>query len=328
MRPQRFKPLSLKKLTTYSLRERKSKVRLEDFAKPWTPGGSFQSFLESLPHLLAAQDFQAIAAALLKARTENRTIHWAMGAHVIKVGLNPVLIALMEQGFVSALSLNGAGVIHDTELAMVGRTSEDVDQELGKGTFGMARETATFLNRSISQGDKKGLGLGRAVGQALLASGFTFLSASLLATACRLDIPVTVHVAIGTDIIHLHPSMDARATGKTSHRDFQTFCSVVRSLEEGAFINIGSAVVLPEVFLKAITLVRNLGFPLNHFTTVNLDFIRHYRPSTNVVHRPTMEGGKGYYLVGHHELMVPLLAASLLEGWGREGRKACQKRRK
>jgi hypothetical protein len=328
MKPQQFKPLSLKKLSTYSLRERKSKVSLEDFARSWTPGGSFQSFLESLPHLLAAEDFLAVVSALLKARKGDKTLHWAMGAHVIKVGLNPVLIALMEQGFISALSLNGAGVIHDTELAMVGRTSEDVDQELGKGTFGMARETATFLNRAISQGDKKDLGLGRAVGQALTAARFPFLSTSLLATAFRLDIPVTVHVAIGTDIIHLHPSMDARATGKASHRDFQTFCAVVRSLEEGAFINIGSAVVLPEVFLKAITLVRNLGFPLNHFTTVNMDFIRHYRPSTNVVRRPTMEGGRGYYLVGHHELMVPLLAASLLEGWGREGVNACQKQGK
>jgi hypothetical protein len=260
-----------------------------------------------------------VVEAMLAARQAGKTLHWSMGAHVIKVGLNPILIALMKEGFVSALSLNGAGIIHDTELAMVGQTSEDVDRELGSGTFGMSRETAHFLNRSISKGAEKGLGLGEAVGHALLGSKFPFLSHSLLAMACQMDIPVTVHVAIGTDIIHLHPSMDARATGQTSHKDFRTFCSVVRSLENGVFLNIGSAVILPEVFLKAVTLVRNLGYPLSHFTTVNMDFIRHYRSSTNVVHRPTLEGGKGYYLIGHHELMVPLLAAALLEGWGKTG---------
>jgi hypothetical protein len=190
-----------------------------------------------------------------------------------------------------------------------------VDRELGTGNFGMCRETAQFLNRSIKKGTAKGQGIGEALGDSLLRSKFPFLADSLLANARELEIPVTVHVAIGTDIIHLHPSMDARATGQGTYRDFQTFCSVVRSLEKGVFINIGSAVILPEVFLKAVTLVRNLGFPLTHFTTVNLDFIRHYRPATNVVHRPTLEGGQGYYLIGHHEFMVPLLAAALLEGW-------------
>jgi hypothetical protein len=310
---------ALKGLKTYSLKDRRSKVSLEDFARPWTPGDSFEAFLERLPNLLGAKDFQAVVKAMVTARLADKTIHWAMGAHVIKVGLNPILIELMKQGFVSALSLNGAGVIHDTELAMVGKTSEDVDQELGKGTFGMCRETAQFINHSIKKGAEKGLGIGEAVGQALLRSNFPFLASSLLATARFLDIPVTVHVAIGTDIIHLHPSMDARATGQASHRDFQTFCGVVRSLEDGVFINIGSAVILPEVFLKAITLVRNLGYPLSHFTTVNMDFIRHYRPATNVVHRPTLEGGQGYYLIGCHEIMVPLLGAALLEGWDRQG---------
>jgi hypothetical protein len=327
-KPKPFEPLNPRKLKTYSLQERKSKVHLDDFARPWSPGSPFQTFLESLPHLLAAQDLRSIVSAILNSRREGKTLHWAMGAHVIKVGLNPILIALMQQGFISALSMNGAGIIHDAELAMVGRTSEDVDQELGRGTFGMSQETASFLNKSIKEGAKKGLGLGRSVGQALIQGGFPFLSSSLLAEACRLDIPLTVHVAIGTDIIHLHPSMDARATGLASYRDFQTFCSVVRSLEEGVFINIGSAVIIPEVFLKAVTLVRNLGFVLNCFTTVNMDFIRHYRPSTNVVHRPTLGGGKGYYLIGHHELMVPLLAASLLEGWNPSKPKACQKRPK
>ncbi|MFH0788754.1 MAG: hypothetical protein V2B13_14230 [Pseudomonadota bacterium] len=309
---------ALKGLKTYSLKDRKSKVSLEDFARPWTPGNSFEAFLESLPNLLGSKDLRSIVRAMLAAKKADKTLHWAMGAHVIKVGLNPILIELMKQGFISALSLNGAGVIHDTELAMVGRTSEDVDQELGKGTFGMCRETAQFINLSIKKGAGKGLGIGEAVGRSLLKSKFPFLSSSLLATARSLDIPVTVHVAIGTDIIHLHPSMDAKATGQATHRDFQTFCSVVRSLENGVFLNIGSAVILPEVFLKAVTLVRNLGYPLTHLTTINMDFIRHYRPATNVVHRPTLEGGQGYYLIGCHELMIPLLAAALLEGWDRQ----------
>jgi hypothetical protein len=308
---------SLRRLKTYPLKERKSKVSLEDFAQPWTPGNPFGSFLETLPNILSAKDFRAVVLKILAARKAGKTLHWSMGAHVIKVGLNPILIGLMKQGFISALSLNGAGIIHDTELAMIGRTSEDVDKELGAGSFGMSRETAYFLNRSIRRGADKGLGLGEAIGDALLGSKFPFLSCSLLAMARQMDIPVTVHVAIGTDIIHLHPSMDARATGQTTHQDFQIFCSVVRSLENGVFLNIGSAVILPEIFLKAVTLVRNLGYPLANFTTVNMDFIRQYRPYTNVVHRPTLEGGQGYSLVGPHELMVPLLAAAVLEGWGR-----------
>lgn len=317
MKPKGIPPSALKRLTTYSLKDRKSKVCLDDFAKPWLPGNSLETFLGNLPNLLGAKDFRSIVTAMLAARKSDKVIHWAMGAHVIKVGLNPVLIGLMKEGFISALSLNGAGVIHDTELAMVGHTSEDVDQELGTGAFGMCRETAHFLNRAIKRGAENGLGLGEAVGVALLKAKFPFLSSSLLATARRLDIPVTVHVAIGTDIIHLHPSMDAEATGQATYRDFQTFCSMVRSLEKGVFINIGSAVILPEVFLKAVTLIRNLGYPLTDFTTVNLDFIHHYRPATNVVRRPTREGGRGYYLIGHHELMVPLLAAAMMEGWDR-----------
>lgn len=308
---------ALKGLKTYSLKDRKSKVSLDDFARPWSPGSSFVSFLETLPNLLAAKDLRSVISAILTAKKTDKTIHWAMGAHVIKVGLNPILIDLMRRGFISALSLNGAGIIHDAELAMVGQTSEDVDQELGKGTFGMSQETAAFLNRSIKKGAEKGLGIGGAVGRSLVESKFPFLSSSILAEAFRLEIPVTVHVAIGTDIIHLHPSMDARATGQATYKDFQTFCSLVRSLEDGVFINMGSAVILPEVFLKAVTLVRNLGYPLSRFTTVNMDFIRHYRPATNIVHRPTMEGGQGYYLIGHHELLVPLVAAALLDGWDR-----------
>lgn len=307
-------PLSLKGVKTYSLKDRPSKVDIKDFARPFTAGGSFADFLASLPDILAAGDFKAVVRAMTSARQQGKTLHWAMGAHVIKVGLNPLLIRLMEEGFVSALSLNGAGIVHDTELAMVGRTSEDVEKELGTGTFGMARETAGFLNRAIKKGAEKGWGLGTSVGEAVLASSFPFKGTSLTAQARRLGIPVTVHVAIGTDIIHIHPSMDPAATGQASHRDFRIFCALVRSLEKGVYLNIGSAVILPEVFLKAVTLVRNLGYPLAEFTTVNMDFIRHYRPSTNVVHRPTLQGGRGYHLTGHHELMLPLLAAALLEG--------------
>ena len=311
-----FPPLSLQELKTYSLKDRASKVRREDFARPWQAGGPFRDFLDSLPALLAAQDLRAVAGAMVQAGENRKTIHWAMGAHVIKVGLNPLLIDLMKKGLVTALSLNGAGLVHDSELAMVGRTSEDVDQELGGGSFGMARETAEFLNQAVTRGASQGLGLGRAVGEALLESGFPHTETSLLATAARQGIPATVHVAIGTDIIHLHPSMDPEATGLTTFRDFQTFCSVVKTLEGGVFLNIGSAVILPEIFLKAVTLVRNLGWPLKQITTVTFDFIRHYRPATNVVRRPTLEGGRGYYLIGHHELMIPLLAAAVLEGWG------------
>jgi hypothetical protein len=314
MTAPKFPPLPLKKLKTYSLKKRSSKVRLEDSSKPWTIGGTFRDFIDKLPNILAAQDLRAVTQAILRSRAAGKTIFFSLGAHVIKVGLNPILIGLMEKGLVSALALNGAGIIHDTELAMVGQTSEDVDSELGRGTFGMAQETAAFLNQAIHEGARKGLGLGDAVGRALLKAKFPFLNNSLLANALQLGIPVTVHVAIGTDIIHLHPSMDPQATGQATHKDFQTFCAVVRTLEDGVFINIGSAVILPEVFLKAVTLVRNLGFPLKNITTVNLDFIRHYRPATNIVHRPTQEGGRGYYLIGHHELMVPLLAAVLLEG--------------
>ncbi|MBI5582331.1 MAG: hypothetical protein HY892_00765 [Deltaproteobacteria bacterium] len=313
-----FPPLSLKELKTYSLKDRTSKVCQEDFARPWQVGEPFRNFLDSLPSILAAQDLRAVVGAIREAGENRKTIHWAMGAHLIKVGLNPLLIDLMKKGLVSAISLNGAGVVHDSELAMVGRTSEDVDRELGGGTFGMARETAEFLNQAITRGAAQGLGLGRAVGEALLAGGFPYAETSLLAAAVSSGIPATVHVAIGTDIIHLHPSMDPEATGRATYRDFQTFCSVVQTLEGGVFLNIGSAVILPEIFLKAVTLVRNLGWPLKQITTVNFDFIRHYRPATNVVRRPTLEGGRGYYLIGHHELMIPLLAAAVLEGWGGE----------
>jgi hypothetical protein len=237
-----------------------------------------------------------------------------MGAHSIKVGLNPVIIDLMERGIITSLALNGAGIIHDFELAFIGQTSEDVDKEILSGAFGMAEETGSMLNQAISSAGKDE-GIGAAVGRMIQAGDFPYKDKSLLAAGLRLDIPVTVHVAIGTDIIHMHPSFDGRATGEASHSDFLTFCSLVSELEGGVYINLGSAVLLPEIFLKAVTLVRNLGQPLRHFTTVNMDFVQHYRPNTNVVRRPTQGGGRGFAITGHHEIMFPLLAAAIIENF-------------
>lgn len=236
-----------------------------------------------------------------------------MGAHVIKVGLNPVVIDLMERGIIKAVAMNGAGIIHDFELAMTGQTSEDVAASIGDGSFGMAQETCDFLGKAILQAGRKNIGLGQAVGQAVIDAGLPVAEKSILAAGARLGIPVTVHIAIGTDIIHMHPEFNPQEAGGASYRDFMTFASVVASLDQGVYLNIGSAVILPEVFLKALTLVRNLGHKVEKLTTVNMDFIRHYRPMTNVVHRPTLEGGKGYNLVGHHEIMLPLIAAGVIE---------------
>lgn len=308
-----FRPIEISSLDTYPLESRKSKVDRADFARPWKPGSSFSSFLESLPNILAGADFKAVVAAIVKAGNEDKPVVMAMGAHVIKVGLNPVLIDLMKRGIITAIALNGAGIIHDLELAMVGRTSEDVQEGLEKGAFGMAKESADFLNHAIGKAREEEQGLGRAVGEAILQQGLPFADESLLAAAAELDIPATVHVAVGTDIIHIHPGFDPAAAGKASHLDFRLFASVVAALEGGVYLNVGSAVVLPEVFLKALTLVRNLGHKVDRFTTVNMDFIRHYRPMTNVVCRPTSKGGSGYSLVGHHEIMLPLLAAAVIE---------------
>jgi deoxyhypusine synthase len=253
-----------------------------------------------------------VVAALVQARKDQRPVMLGMGAHAIKVGLNPVIIDLMERGIITSLSLNGAGIIHDFELAFVGQTSEDVDKEILSGAFGMAEETGSMLNQAIASasGDE---GIGACVGRMIETGNFPYKDNSLLAAGHRLNVPVTVHVAIGTDIIHMHPSFDGRALGAAAHRDFLSFCALVSELEGGAYINLGSAVLLPEIFLKAVTLCRNLGHPLQHFTTVNMDFVQHYRPSTNVVRRPTQGGGRGFALTGHHEIMLPLLAAALIE---------------
>lgn len=307
-------PIDLTHLKTYSLHDRPSKVTVADFARPLQEGISVKDFLNALPNQLAAKDLKAVASGVVRAVQRARPVLFAMGAHVIKVGLNPVLINLMERRILSGIALNGAGIVHDAEIAMVGRTSEDVAAALVEGEFGTAKETGEFLNAAICEAASHRRGLGQTVGKALLSHGFPYNEQSLLASAARLRVPVTVHVAVGTDIIHIHPGADGAAIGRASHHDFRLFCSLVADLEGGVFLNVGSAVLLPEVFLKALTLVRNLGHSVRHFTTANLDFIRHYRPLTNVVHRPTLEGGRGYHLTGHHELLVPLLTMAILEG--------------
>ena len=296
---------------TYPLADRPSKVRHEQFARPWDPATGFGGWLASLPDLLAASDFRAIVAAMRTAHASERAMVWGLGAHVIKTGLAPVIIDLMERGFVSALALNGAGMIHDFEVALAGSTSEEVDAVLGQGRFGMAEETGRHLNAAIARGAAERRGLGQAVCAHLSDARPSFGRLSLLCAAARLQVPVTVHVGIGTDIIHMHPDASGEAVGATSLRDFRYFTSFVAGLEGGVYLNCGSAVMLPEVFLKAVSLVRNRGISLDGLTTVNFDFVRMYRPETNVVRRPVAGIGRGYSITGHHEILIPLLAAAL-----------------
>ncbi len=283
-----WKPILFDDLQTTSLKDRPSKVNLKDFAKPWEPGQTLTHFVQGLPNILAADLLRKAIEAITAAVRKKRTILLGMGAHPIKVGLNPVLVDAMERGIFTGIALNGAGVIHDVELALAGKTSEDVAAHLELGQFGMVRETAEFIHAAIKSAyTKHEMGLGRAVGERLLAENVPYAHMSLLANAARIDIPVTVHVAFGTDIIHMHPAMDGAAVGALSHFDFKLFCRLVTELQEGVFINLGSAVILPEVFLKAVSVALNLGFSLRGITTINMDFQRHYRTQNNVVERPT-----------------------------------------
>jgi hypothetical protein len=309
--PFEYEEFDLSDVRTYPLKSRKSKARVEDFAQPVAGSATVGAFIDALPNVLAAADFKAVVRAIVDARRRDAGIVWGLGAHVIKTGLGPVLIDLMEQGFVSAIAANGAAVIHDFEIALVGATSEDVDESLGPGRFGMAEETGRLLNAAIVDGVAAGLGLGQSVVKFFGAHEPQHARASVLAAAARLEVPVTVHVAVGTDVIHMHPSASGAAIGEGSLRDFRYFVTNVARLERGVYLNCGSAVVLPEVFLKAVALARNRGIPLAELTTVNLDFVRLYRPQTNVVSRPTAGTGRGYSLVGHHEIMIPLLAAAV-----------------
>ncbi len=309
-----YEPFDLSSVRTYPLKSRPSNVRAADFARPYTPGSGLAGWLDALPSILAGKDFREVVKAIFDARRRGAGIVWGFGAHVIKTGLSPILIDLMERGFVSALATNGAGIIHDFEIALAGCTSEDVEKALGPGEFGMAEETGRLLNLAINQGVRSGQGLGQAVGAFLAERHPQYEHLSVAAAAARLRIPLTVHVAIGTDIIHMHPAASGEALGEGSLRDFRYFASSVARLGGGVYLNCGSAVVLPEVFLKAVSVARNQGYSLEGLVTVNLDFARLYRPQVNVVQRPTRGVGKGYALVGHHELTIPLLAAALVEG--------------
>lgn len=311
---ENFAPLSFDAINTYELSSRPSKVTTADFAKPVAENDSLKSFLDKLPDILAVKSLREIAAQVRRARDLNKPIVWGIGGHVVKTGLAPLLIDLMNQGYVSAIASNGSVLVHDTEIAIVGFTSEDVDATLGKGDFGAAQETGEILNSAARRGFQENIGLGEAMGRELTAQNPKNAGLSLLCQTFQHKIPFTAHLAIGADIGHFHASADGAALGATSHTDFRLFCSIVRELNGGGvYLNLGSAVVLPEIFLKAVTVVRNLGFPLADFTTANFDFIQHYRPNTNVVRRPTAGGaGRGFSLTGHHEIMIPLLAAQIL----------------
>ena len=309
-------PLDFSALRTISLKERGGKVQAADFATVYQKGSGMAGWLDSLPRILAGDSFRAVVKALAGARARRRALIWGLGGHVIKCGLAPVLIDLMRRGYVTQFALNGAAAIHDFEIALAGATSEDVEASLPDGRFGVADETGREMNCAIASGEHDGLGMGEALGRRLDASGVAaYPDASLVLQAYRHGTPVTVHVAVGTDTPHMHPAADGAALGSATHRDFRLFCAYAADLHDGGvYLNCGSAVVLPEVFLKAVSAVRNLGSPLTGFTTVNLDFMEHYRPRANVIERPhARSGGAGYSIRGHHELMIPLLAAALIE---------------
>ena len=310
------RPLDFAGLKTIGLSERGGKVKAADFAIPYRKGAGFAAWLDSLPHILAGESFRRVVEAVAAARERQRAIVWGLGGHVIKCGLAPVLIDLMRRGYVTAFALNGASSIHDFEIALAGQTSEDVEAVLPDGRFGSAEETGREMNGAIAGGCREGLGMGESLGRWLEPiADPQYAPASLLLQAYRHRTPVTVHVAMGTDTPHTHPAADAAAIGSATHRDFRLLCSCLTDLDDGGvYLNVGSAVVLPEVFLKAVSAVRNLGHPLANFTTVNFDFLQHYRPRMNVVERPhAQSGGAGYAITGHHELMIPMLAAALIE---------------
>jgi hypothetical protein len=307
-------PLDLKQIKTYPLVSRASKVSLSDFARPLTAQMSLADFLSTLPNILATESMRELAGHIRRARGLRKPIIWGIGGHVIKTGLAPVLIDLLHKGFLTAIASNGSVLVHDAEIALVGSTSEDVDATLGEGMFGGAEETGKLINEAAIEGARDNIGLGEAMGRALMSLNPTHRNYSLLCEAHEARIPFTAHLTIGGDIAHFHPKVDGAALGATSHTDFRLLSELVRRMNGGGvYINVGSAVTLPEVFLKCVTIVRNLGHELRDITTANFDFIQSYRPLTNVVRRPTANGaGRGYSITGHHELTIPLLAAFLI----------------
>jgi hypothetical protein len=310
----RYKHLTLDGVRTYSVKQRHSKVETEAFGQPVSPGSLFSDFWRSLPDFLAVRDLRELVSHLQEAKGR-RPIMWMTGAHPLKVGLSPILLDVLERGYMSSLSSHGAFAVHDVELAMFGRTSEEVAETLADGRFGMARETGEFFVRAVERSRENRLGLGEAIGEALIADGAPYAANSLIVRCLEKNVPVTIHVAIGTDIVHEHPGLSGAALGEASYRDFLVFCEVVSRLGDGGVaLNVGSAVIMPEVFLKAVAVARNLEHPCHDFYTANFDMIQHYRPTQNIVKRPTMTGGKGFSFVGHHEIMIPLLAAALAVG--------------
>lgn len=306
--------IEINKVKRYSVRARHSRVKAGDFARPPVKGRGFLSFYHSLPNILKAKEIRAVADGIIRAHRQRKSVIFMAGAHIIKCGLNPVLIELIKKKVITCICLNGAGIIHDFEIALQGRTSEDVASELKTGRFGMGRETADFINEAIKEGIAEGLGLGAAVAGKIAASKLSYKNLSLLYHAGKNKIPVCVFVAIGTDIIHQHPSFDAASTGEGSLRDFHLLVEGVCGLNNGGVVlNFGSAVIMPEVFLKALNLARNLGNKVKDFTAANFDMLYHYRPAQNVVSRPVESGGKGYYIIGHHEIMLPFLAQAVIE---------------
>jgi hypothetical protein len=310
---KKYAPLSLKSVKSYSLCQRKSKISIKSFAEAPAKGDSVRTFLEKMPEVFAASDLRSVVKAIITAREQDRPVVLGMGAHPVKLGLSPVIIELMGKSIITAVAANGACGIHDFEVSLVGHTSEDVSAELCTGSFGMAKETGRGVNRAIKTGVKKGFGIGESLGEYIQKGRFPFKDRSIFSSAYCLDIPATVHVAIGTDIIHMHPDADGSAIGEGSMRDFRLLASVISDLEGGVYLNLGSAVIMPEVFLKALNIARNLGSRVENITTVNMDFIQHYRPRENVLKRPTSMKGRNYALTGHHEIMFPLLAAAVIE---------------
>lgn len=310
----RFNRLNFEGIKTYSIKERYSKVNIEDFASPIKKTDSLETFLKSLPNILIGNEFREFVENFRKAIVEKNTIIIMLGAHVIKCGLSPLIINLLKNGYVSHLALNGAGVIHDVEIANWGVTSEDVSRGLQDGSFGMAKETASFVNDSIKEGKNNSKGYGEIVGEKIIEKKATNINLSLLAACIQNNIPLSIHPAYGTEIIHQHPKVDGAAFGQKSLIDFEIFAHSISKLKKGSIVlNIGSAVILPEIFLKALTVVRNLGYPAFGFYAAVFDMIKHYRPSENVQNRPTMSEGKGFYFIGHHEIMLPLLVGLLNE---------------
>lgn len=310
---ENFSPISFDKIKTYNLASRPSKVTVKDFAAPIVDD-SLKSFLDGLPNILAVKNLREIAAQIIRAKSLGKPVIWGIGGHVVKVGLAPVIIDLMRRGFVTAIASNGSVLVHDSEIALVGFTSEDVDATLGNGDFGAAHETGELLNAVANKGAKDEIGLGEAMGRELTAQNPANADKSLLCESYKNKIPFTAHLAIGADIGHFHESANGANLGATTHTDFKLFCSIVKELNGGGvYLNVGSSVILPEIFLKAVTVVKNLNFALEDFTTANFDFIQSYRPNTNVVRRPTANGaGRGFSMTGHHEIMIPLLAAQII----------------